>query len=112
MNCKKYKYNFIFFDFIMKKQNLIKNGGFKIIENKELKEKFVDERTGIEYIRTGDYYLPNLVLAEQKKIQLNKYGRLRLEFLKMLRRKKYIEAQKLFHVKQNVTQKQKLKCKK
>ena len=52
------------------------------MENVELKDRFIDEKTGIEYIRNGDYYLPNLVLAEQRKIQLNKYGRLRLEFLK------------------------------
>ena len=85
MNCKKYKYNFIFFDFIMKKQNLIKNGGFKIIENKELKEKFVDERTGIEYIRHGDYYLPNLVdTASVNASELGKYGRMRLRYLKQI----------------------------
>ena len=52
------------------------------MENVELKDRFIDEKTGIEYIRSGDYYLPNLVLSEQKKIQLNKYGRLRLEYLK------------------------------
>ena len=44
------------------------------MKNIELKDKFIDEKTGIEYIRNGDYYLPNLVLADQKKIQLNKYG--------------------------------------
>ena len=47
------------------------------------------KKTGIEYIRNGDYYLPNLVLAEQKKIQLNKYGRLRLEFLKNHKKAEY-----------------------
>ena len=41
------------------------------MENVELKDRFIDEKTGIEYIRNGDYYLPNLVLVEQKKIQLN-----------------------------------------
>ena len=29
------------------------------MENKELKERFVDENTGIEYVRQGDYYIPN-----------------------------------------------------
>ena len=38
------------------------------MENKELKERFIDERTGIEYVRQGDYYIPNLVLPKQKKI--------------------------------------------
>ena len=59
------------------------------MENIELKDRFIDEKTGIEYIRNGDYYLPNLVLAEQKKIQLNKYGRLRLEYLKKHKKAEY-----------------------
>lgn len=59
------------------------------MENVELKDKFIDEKTGIEYIRNGDYYLPNLVLAEQKKIQLNKYGRLRLDYLKNHKKAEY-----------------------
>ena len=59
------------------------------MENVELKDRFIDEKTGIEYIRTWDYYLPNLVLAEQKKIQLNKYGRLRLDYLKNHKKAEY-----------------------
>lgn len=59
------------------------------MENVELKDRFIDEKTGIEYIRNGDYYLPNLVLAEQKKIQLNKYGRLRLDYLKNHKKAEY-----------------------
>lgn len=59
------------------------------MENVELKYRFIDEKTGIEYIRNGDYYLPNLVLAEQKKIQLNKYGRLRLDYLKNHKKAEY-----------------------
>ena len=59
------------------------------MENVELKDRFIDEKTGIEYIRNGDYYLPNLVLAEQKKIQLNKYGRLRLDYLKNYKKAEY-----------------------
>ena len=59
------------------------------MENVELKDRFIDEKTGIEYIRNGDYYLPNLVLAEQKKIQLNKYGRLRLNYLKNHKKAEY-----------------------
>ncbi len=30
----------------------------------------------------GDYYLPNLVLAQEEKVILNKYGRERLRYLK------------------------------
>ena len=59
------------------------------MENKELKERFIDERTGIEYVRQGDYYIPNLVLPRQKKIHLNKYGRMRLNYLKEHKRAEY-----------------------
>ena len=52
------------------------------MENKELKESYIDERTGIEYRSVGDYYIPNLVLENEEKIILNKYGRMRLKFLK------------------------------
>ena len=41
-----------------------------------------DERTGIEYRLEGDYYIPNLVMPKQEKIVLNKYGRMRLKYLK------------------------------
>ena len=47
--------------------------------NKGLKETIIDEKTGIEYHLEGDYYIPNLVLP---KITLNKYGRMRLKYLK------------------------------
>ena len=51
------------------------------MENKELKTNNIENKYGIEYTKVGDYYLPNLVL-EKEKIILNKYGRLRLKFLK------------------------------
>ena len=60
-----------------------------MIENKALKERFIDERTGIEYVRQGDYYIPNLVLPKQKKIHLNKYGRMRLNYLKEYKKAEY-----------------------
>ena len=59
------------------------------MENKELKERFIDERTGREYVRQGDYYIPNLVLPKQKKIHLNKYGRMRLNYLKEHKKAEY-----------------------
>ena len=59
------------------------------MENKELKERFIDEKTGIEYVRQGDYYIPNLVLPKQKKIHLNKYGRMRLNYLKEHKKSEY-----------------------
>ena len=51
------------------------------MENKELKTNNIENKYGIEYTKVGDYYLPNLVL-EKEKIILNKYGRMRLKFLK------------------------------
>ena len=59
------------------------------MENKELKERFIDEKTGIEYLRQGDYYIPNLVLPKQKQIHLNKYGRMRLNYLKEHKKAEY-----------------------
>lgn len=57
--------------------------------NKELKETIIDERTGIEYHLEGDYYIPNLVLPKQEKVTLNKYGRMRLKYLKENKKAEY-----------------------
>ena len=59
------------------------------MENKELKERFIDEKTGIEYVRQEDYYIPNLALLKQRKIHLNKYGRMRLNYLKEHKKAEY-----------------------
>ena len=50
--------------------------------NNELPKTKIDERTGIEYHLEGDYYIPNLALSKQESITLNKYGRMRLKYLK------------------------------
>lgn len=52
------------------------------MENKELKKEITDEKKGISYTLVGDYYIPNLKLEQEEKVQLNKYGLLRLEYLK------------------------------
>ena len=52
------------------------------MKNKELKKEITDEKTGISYTLVGDYYLPNLKLEQEEKVQLNKYGLLRLDYLK------------------------------
>ena len=51
------------------------------MNNESLKTK-IDERTGIEYHLEGDYYIPNIVAPKQEKVILNKYGRIRLKYLK------------------------------
>ena len=50
--------------------------------NNELPKTKIDERRDIEYNLEGDYYIPNLVMPKQEKIVLNKYGRMRLKYLK------------------------------
>lgn len=59
-------------------------------EKGNLKESFIDNRTGIEYNLVGDYYLPNLVLEVEEKVILNKYGLLRLNYLKGHKKADYI----------------------
>lgn len=52
------------------------------MKNNELKERFIDDKTGIEYIRKGDYYFPNLVdSASVNPNELGKYRKLRLKYL-------------------------------
>lgn len=36
----------------------------------------------LEYHLEGNYYIPNLVLPVEEKLALNKYGRMRLDYLK------------------------------
>ena len=57
--------------------------------NKDLKETIIDEKTEIEYHLEGDYYIPNLVLPKQEKVTLNKYGRMRLKYLKENKKAEY-----------------------
>lgn len=59
------------------------------MENKELKENNIDNKYGIEYTKVEDYYMPNLVLEKEEKIVLNKYGRMRLKFLKENKKAEY-----------------------
>lgn len=56
-----------------------------------VKDRFVDEKSGIEYIKQGDYYLPNLVLAqEDTNYTIGKYGRIKLNYLKNNKKAEYI----------------------
>ena len=57
--------------------------------NNELPKTKIDERTGIEYHLKGDYYIPNIVAPKQEKIVLNKYGSMRLKYLKEYRKADY-----------------------
>lgn len=58
--------------------------------NERIKERFIDEKTGIEYVRKKDYYLPNLVMsAENTNYSIGKYGRMKLNYLKNNRKAEY-----------------------
>ncbi len=57
---------------------------------KNVKDRFVDEKSGIEYIKQGNYYLPNLVLAqEDTNYTIGKYGRMKLNYLKNNKKAEY-----------------------
>ena len=45
-----------------------------------MKDKFI--KNGIEYVRQGDYYIPNLTVPDEKTYNIGKYGNLRKRFLK------------------------------
>lgn len=60
------------------------------MKNEELKDRFIDEKTGIEYIKQGNYYLPNLVLApEETNYKIGKYGKMKLNYLRNHRKAEY-----------------------
>ena len=61
----------------------------KKVMNNELPKTKIDERTGIEYHLEGDYYIPKLTMSKQEKIVLNKYGRMRLNYLKEHKKAEY-----------------------
>ena len=58
------------------------------MDNKLPKTK-IDEKTGIEYRLVGDYYIPNIVTPKQEQIILNKYGKMRLNYLKEHKKAEY-----------------------
>lgn len=45
----------------------------------------------ITYTKQGDYLIPNLTLKETKKVNINKYGRMRLDYLKEHKKALYTE---------------------
>ena len=63
-------------------------------ENGNLKEKFIDSKTGIEYVLKEEYYIPNIVAPSNiKNFRLGKYGRLRLNYLKTNKKAEYLILQ-------------------
>ena len=58
------------------------------MKNNKLKEELFNKERDLEYVKVGDYYVPNLTLPKQEQVPLNKYGIMRLNYLKEY---KYIE---------------------
>lgn len=52
------------------------------MKNNKLKEELFNKEKGLEYVKVGDYYVPNLTLPKQRQVPLNKYGIMRLNYLK------------------------------
>ena len=62
------------------------------MENKELKERFIDKKTGIEYRLVGDYYIPNITIPKARRTgNIGKYGRLKLNYMKKHKIPEYTE---------------------
>ena len=62
------------------------------MKNKELEKGFIDERTGIEYIRQGDYYIPKITIPRARRTgNIGKYGRLKLNYMKKYKIPEYTE---------------------
>ena len=45
-----------------------------------MKERFIEN--GIEYVKNGDYYIPNLSVPDDKVYNIGKYGRMHAKFIK------------------------------
>ena len=45
-----------------------------------MKDKIIKNR--IEYVRQGDYYIPNLTVPDEKVYKIGKYGRMHAKFIK------------------------------
>ena len=60
------------------------------MENKELKQTVIDERTGIGYNLVNDYYIPNLVMPKPRRTgTVGKYGRMRARYLRENKKAEY-----------------------
>ena len=73
----------------VKRKIMIQDFKEEKVMNSELPKTKIDEKTGIEYHLEGDYYIPNLAIPKQEKITLNKYGRMRLKYLKENKKAEY-----------------------
>ena len=54
-----------------------------------MKQHITDERTGISYTLQGDYYLPDLKLPEQPKVEIGIWGKRHLRYIKQHHKIRY-----------------------
>lgn len=54
----------------------------KYNENENLKKEYYNESNGLWYELKGNYYYPMIAVPKQEKINLGKYGRARLNYIK------------------------------
>lgn len=60
------------------------------MENKELKQSYIYEKTGIEYNLVNGYYIPNIVLPKPRRTgNVGKYGRMRARYLRENKKAEY-----------------------
>ncbi len=57
----------------------------------ELKNEYVDKRTGITYTLTGDYYVPNLSIPKDTNFTIGRYGKAHLRHIKQYKRVLYTD---------------------
>lgn len=56
-----------------------------------MEKYYTDERTGIHYTLNGDYYLPNLVMPDETKYEIGRFGRAHEAYLKEHKRSEYTQ---------------------
>lgn len=57
----------------------------------ELKNEYVDERTGITYTKQGDYYFPNLTIPKDTNFTIGRYGKAHLRHIKQYNKPLYTD---------------------
>ena len=57
----------------------------------ELKNEYVNERTGITYILKGDYYSPNISIPKDTNFIIGRYGRSHLRYIKQYNKPLYTD---------------------
>ncbi len=57
-----------------------------ILEDYEIKQHYIDEKTGISYTLQGDYYLPNITLPVEENKPIGIWGQRHLRYIRQHRK--------------------------